>query len=74
MFGMHMSDIVCLPNIVVSKHAICLQASIKMAQKMADLQQQEYIAEEQKARVQEAAVRQVHQRKADQAMDVSHNK
>ena len=44
---------------------------MKVAQKMADSQQQEYIADLQKSRAQEEAIRTVHQHSADKAMDVS---
>lgn len=51
--------------------AIVRKASIKTAKEMADAQQQEYIQAEQKARAQEQAMRKVHQKQADRAMDVS---
>ena len=38
---------------------------------MADIQQQEYISNQQKAKAQEEAIRTVHQSNADKAMDVS---
>ena len=50
---------------------IVRKASIKTAKEMADAQQQEYIQAEQKARAQEQAMRKVHQKQADKAMDVS---
>lgn len=50
---------------------IVRKASIKTAREMADAQQQEYIQAEQKARAQEQAMRKVHQKQADKAMDVS---
>ena len=50
---------------------IVRKASIKTAKEMADAQQQEYIQADQKARAQEQAMRKVHQKQADKAMDVS---
>ena len=52
--------------------SIARRASKKKAKELSDATQQEYILAEAKARSQEAAVRKIHQKEADKAMEVSH--
>lgn len=52
--------------------SIVRQANKKKAQELSNATQQDYIMAEAKARSQEEAVRKIHQKEADKAMDVSH--
>jgi hypothetical protein len=52
--------------------SIARRASKKQANELSDTTQQEYILAEAKARSQEEAMRKVHQKQADKAMDVRH--
>ena len=51
--------------------SIVRQASLKKAQELSKVTQQEYVMADAKARSQEEAVRKIHQKQADRAMDVS---
>ena len=52
--------------------SIIRQASKKKAQELSEATQREYVQAEAKARYQEEAVRKIHQKEANKAMDVSH--
>ena len=52
--------------------SIARRAGKKKAQELYDTTQQEYILAEAKARSQEEAMRKVHQKQVDKAMDVRH--